>query len=727
MRAVSVSRRASGARFAAAVIALAACQGAVERSELTTRGAPTAPKVTLAPIVNGQAETGWEGVGALTTKYGSHYGGAYCTGQLIAKQWVLTAGHCTTGADLADQGITASSTRFFVGADARRGPGGAEPKGAFYQADVAIPHPQYVADSHSSAHDIGLLHLVAPVPDTVPIYALASMDLAAYAAEHAPLGLFVVGFGATEGITESGSGLKRSTRVALTSVQSYYYTTDFVESGTCFGDSGGPDFVTLEDGTHVIAGVTSAGAGCPLYDPNCDPCQTQTYSTRIDVHRDWIEAVIGGGVPTCHAIPSMCRCTEACQPDGGCDDTVCHVDDCPTAYQCVGACEDEACRAACIAAGTDKAQADVQALLACAEEKCATVTGSQQHRQCIRNNCPYQINACYGMGPTASGNETCAYVYDCAVACGNDSDCVTECENQGTPEAQEQLDDLTRCYWMRCGDQSGDAFTNCAHAECEDELNACYVPGVATCDGIKACFMMCDWEDSACTNGCWRSGTADARLAWAALRACQKASCAEEVGDLVEVCALEVCPGAVLTCSPGMVLHPGCGLRGGDCPAGTACALATGGGTSCVASVGKQLAAKCDAGAGRYECADGLACMAATCQLACVDADGDGACAALDCDDAVATTHPGASEICGDALDNDCNGIADDGCVVAEPTVESDGEESTGAEPAPDVATNSGTKTNGCGGGAEATGGAWALVSLLATLLARRRSRSSPR
>jgi hypothetical protein len=53
----------------------------------------------------------------------------------------------------------------------------------------------------------------------------------------------------------------------------------------------------------------------------------------------------------------------------------------------------------------------------------------------------------------------------------------------------------------------------------------------------------------------------------------------------------------------------------------------------------------------------------------CTDADGDGACAEDgDCDDLDPTLHPGASEICDDALDNDCDGLidaADPACQVS--------------------------------------------------------------
>jgi hypothetical protein len=44
------------------------------------------------------------------------------------------------------------------------------------------------------------------------------------------------------------------------------------------------------------------------------------------------------------------------------------------------------------------------------------------------------------------------------------------------------------------------------------------------------------------------------------------------------------------------------------------------------------------------------------------DKDGDGVRWCDDCRDDNAAVHPGAAEICGNGIDDDCNGIADDGC-----------------------------------------------------------------
>ncbi len=51
----------------------------------------------------------------------------------------------------------------------------------------------------------------------------------------------------------------------------------------------------------------------------------------------------------------------------------------------------------------------------------------------------------------------------------------------------------------------------------------------------------------------------------------------------------------------------------------------------------------------------------------CTDNDSDGFCANDDCDDNDASINPGATEICGDNVDNDCDGAIDEGCNACMP------------------------------------------------------------
>jgi hypothetical protein len=67
---------------------------------------------------------------------------------------------------------------------------------------------------------------------------------------------------------------------------------------------------------------------------------------------------------------------------------------------------------------------------------------------------------------------------------------------------------------------------------------------------------------------------------------------------------------------------------------------------------------------------DGTAALKCTASQGCIDADGDGFFAQsgcgtpLDCNDANAAIHPGATEVC-DGVDNNCNGVVDEGCSAS--------------------------------------------------------------
>jgi hypothetical protein len=76
---------------------------------------------------------------------------------------------------------------------------------------------------------------------------------------------------------------------------------------------------------------------------------------------------------------------------------------------------------------------------------------------------------------------------------------------------------------------------------------------------------------------------------------------------------------------------------------------------------------------------DALDSSATNCPAVCTDADGDGyaveggECGPADCNDADATVNPGAEEICADSVDNDCDAQIDEGCDAACPDVDGDG------------------------------------------------------
>ncbi len=208
-----------------------------------------------------------------------------CSGTLIAKDVVLTAGHCIQGAksvvvDTIDYG---------------------KPGGEHVLVEEAIAYPEWWR-----TYDVGVLRLQRAVtvkPRTVAALCTASKALVRGAEVE------IVGFGAT---TEEGWDTNSRLRRAEITITDPTCELDaacqevvaprgeFAAGGmgrdSCFGDSGGPVFMPTDDGP-VLLGVVSRGLATAAA-----PCGGGGVYVRADRVMAWVRSVTG-------RIPTRTRCT----------------------------------------------------------------------------------------------------------------------------------------------------------------------------------------------------------------------------------------------------------------------------------------------------------------------------------------------------------------------------------------------------------------------------------
>jgi len=190
-----------------------------------------------------------------------------CSGTLIAPTYVLTAGHCA-GAPGEFSGM-----RIFTESDVQNGnntyPWGGGPNSI--EAIRWAAHPEY-PNASFFVHDVGMIELAEPyyLNEYGELPAVDSLDALKTKRGLQDQSFTAVGYGLQESFPTAAAWKEHNVKVRMVATPQLIqinvpgFTGDFSmllsnnanTGGTCFGDSGGPNF--LGD-SNVVAGVTSFG------------------------------------------------------------------------------------------------------------------------------------------------------------------------------------------------------------------------------------------------------------------------------------------------------------------------------------------------------------------------------------------------------------------------------------------------------------------------------------
>ena len=239
-------------------------------------------------ITWGEPDFDHPNVGAMVVDWPDEGPYQWCSGTLIHPQIFLTAGHCTDGLD--QYGIETVWVNF--------DPYALTPE-TLRLVDQVITHPDYAWEGNNP-HDVGLLILADPVMDITP----ATLPPEGYLTDLKHAGALRSGPNGAK-FTMVGYGgvlswpppqieypdirqLAISEYIALVPAQLHLSQNPLKgDSGTCFGDSGGPAFYVTQDGQEILVGITSWGDA---------QCVTTGFYYRTDIPDtlDFVQTMISG-------------------------------------------------------------------------------------------------------------------------------------------------------------------------------------------------------------------------------------------------------------------------------------------------------------------------------------------------------------------------------------------------------------------------------------------------
>lgn len=586
---------------------LTSCEGAAPPHDPTS----TTPQA----ILDGTLEEGFPQVMAMMVREANgQFIHARCTATLIEPEWVLTAAHCLR--DIAGltgtspEGTSIRSLYFLVGQDAVE-----FDSGLLLQADhFYLPGP-YAEISTQTAYDIALVHLAEPAqePSPIPLSQTPVEELVGQP-------MLAVGFGQTQAGLSSSGGTKYSRGGLISDTSPTVFLAD--DTGTCFGDSGGPALIQVGPQQWEVAGVVSFGPR---------DCGSYTGYVRADAFRTWLDRIMGTDPTGCAGNPAACSCEAACQDDGLCDETYCAPLSCLEQRQCRS--RDPLC--------SYQTQHD-SLTLALALANCYTDYHTLDIPDAvdIDEYCAREDQACTQGTAPLLGEGSCDSIFWCLQACpGGDQSCQDACFGLGTAEAQRSAGRTWRC--------------------------------------LEACRVYSELD----TELCLLQSCAERLLECAPDEGCRLTG-----GDCAQGQSCQRSPWGGLYCLPSQGLAPGqaCDPAQPSCEDGALCVEdQESGGFHCRELCASPADCQVEHAACEDPAPAPLPSSLRLCSLTCPDRDEDGFCDAEDCEPGDPAQNPGAEEICDEARkDENCNGLRNEGCAqkAAEEAAEDTAEDSAQGE-----------------------------------------------